>query len=68
MHGIEIKRDAGRLAPSQRDFGAQIERAGGGYHVCQGLNETIACLFDLQVFRPEVKFRFAETDGKVNVK
>jgi hypothetical protein len=60
FHGIEIKRDTGRLSDVQETFGLEIERAGGGYHVCRGLRETIDCLLGLTVFIPGVKFTFSE--------
>jgi hypothetical protein len=55
MHGIEIKSDSGRLANTQQAFGQEIVRAGGSYHVCFGVEETVACLLKLGVFVPAVK-------------
>lgn len=55
MHGIEIKRDSGRLANSQQAFGQEIVRAGGSYHVCYGVEEAVACLLQIGAFVPAVK-------------
>jgi hypothetical protein len=56
MHGIELKREAGRTTKTQDAFGAEIERAGGGYHVCRGFREALLCLIELNVFLPRIKF------------
>jgi hypothetical protein len=56
FHGIELKRETGRTTKTQDDFGAEIERAGGGYHVCKGFREALLCLIELGVFLPRIKF------------
>jgi hypothetical protein len=63
FHGIEIKRDKGRVSDAQIDMGEEISRANGGYHVCHGLRETVRCLLDLHVFMPEVHFTFDDKEG-----
>ena len=66
FHGVEIKRDRGRTSDAQDAFGAEIERAGGGYHVCRGLQETVLCLAELGLFLPTIKFIFTFSEGGVS--
>jgi hypothetical protein len=60
FYGLELKRDSGRLADSQRSMGAEITRAGGIYYVCYGLEEAVQCLMKIDVFRPGFKFTFRD--------
>jgi hypothetical protein len=68
FHGIEIKRDTGRMSVAQARFAIELGRADGGYHVCRGLRETILCLVELTVFKPELNFTFRESGVTVNAK
>jgi hypothetical protein len=62
FYGLELKRDSGRLAESQRSMGAEITRAGGIYYVCYGLDEAVRCLMKIDVFRPGLKFTFRDNE------
>lgn len=60
FHGVEIKRETGRVSISQDIMGNEIVNAGGHYHVCHGVHEAIKCLTEIGVFTPGVKFTFRD--------
>jgi hypothetical protein len=56
FHGVELKRENGRTSKAQDGMAVEIERAGGGYHVCRGFREALLCLIELGVFQPRIRF------------
>jgi hypothetical protein len=52
--GLELKTEIGTLSPKQHAFKEELERAGGQYRVAFGLEQAIAALIDLNVFRSNI--------------
>lgn len=59
FHGVELKTATGASSPHQKAFGEAIEKAGGRYRVCHGLDATIQHLSAIGAFRPGIRFRFS---------
>ena len=65
FHGLELKREGGRVSNSQQETGDMITIAGGYYHVCHGLREAIKYLNDCDVFTAGLKFTFCDKEAIV---
>lgn len=50
--GLELKTEIGVLSSKQLTFKEDLERAGGFYHVAFGLEQAIAFLINMNLFRP----------------
>jgi hypothetical protein len=61
FHGVELKALKGSPSPAQIAFRLDIERAGGSYHLCRGLDEAIACFEAISVLQPNIRLRFPAT-------
>lgn len=62
FHGLEIKRERGRVSETQDTFAGEILQAGGHYGLCRGLEQTLQYLSGLGVFRAGVKFTFRDKE------
>jgi hypothetical protein len=58
FHAVELKVENRGPQPNQIAFRLDVERAGGFYHLCQGLEAAVACLRDIGAFPPGITFSF----------
>jgi elongation factor P hydroxylase len=54
FYGLELKTEVGLMSPKQHVFREDLMRAGGTYHVARGLEQAIARLIEMGVFRPNI--------------
>ena len=60
FHGLELKTEIGTLSKAQLQFQEDLERAGGIYHVAFGLEQAIAALINMGLFRPNIHISLNE--------
>jgi hypothetical protein len=65
FHVVELKTETGSLSKSQEQFKEDLERAGGIFHCAYGLNEAIACLTDIEAFRPNINIKRSPSGVRV---
>jgi hypothetical protein len=56
FHAVEFKAPGRYPSPAQIAMRLDVERAGGWYYLCTGLDQAIECLVGLDVFLPNIRF------------
>ncbi len=64
FHALELKTEVGWQNANQKQFGENVNDAGGLYHIAYGLDEAIDILNGIDVFKSGIKVR---SGGKVLV-
>src|SRR5262245_32804059 len=54
FHALELKSDIGEQQTTQKLWGAELEMAGGVYHIAYGIEEAINVLTDIGAFKPGI--------------